>query len=300
MRFDRVAIPLVPRTAANCIDFAISFMRHYLEPIARMWAVVAIPSCALVYVLVDRYEFELPLAMVVFVLATSPLGVLLISGAAPSAFGEPFTFRGTWSRLGWRGIGLLARGLALRAPISLGLMVFFIPGWHLAAGTALFLIVFVVPGWYLAVRTGFFVEQSTLSNLDRHLHDRRADELLKGEIGDLFFRSGAIFLFCAMLWLVLLLTADFLSSHLLGLPLLWGRLGIDSSYLADFDNSFKYTVRFFWGDPVVITAALAVALLVYPIGRLAWFFCYIDARVRRDCWDMELQIVQEAERLEPA
>ena len=75
---------------------------------------------------------------------------------------------------------------------------------------------------------------------------------------------------------------------------------MDSSYLEDFDNSFKYTMRFFWGDPVVVTAVLAVALLVYPIGRLAWFFCYIDVRVRRDCWDMELQMLQEAERLEPA
>ena len=45
---------------------------------------------------------------------------------------------------------------------------------------------------------------------------------------------------------------------------------------------------------------MAVAFLVYPIGRLAWFFCYIDVRVRRDCWDMELSIIQEAERLENA
>jgi hypothetical protein len=282
MRFDQVAIPLVPRTTANCIDFAICFMRHHLAPITGLWAVVAVPCCALVYALVDRYEFKLPLAIFVFLLATSPLGVLLMSGAAPSSFGEPFTFRQTWARLGWRGIGLIVRGLALRIAIGVGM------------------VVFLFPGWYLAVRTGFFVEQSALSKLDRHLHDRRADELLKGEIGDLFTRSAAVFLFCALLWLVLLLTADFLSSHLLGMPLLWGRLGMDDSYLADFDNSFNYTMRFFWGDPIVVTAVLAVALLVYPIGRLAWFFCYIDVRVRRDCWDMELQMLQEAERLEPA
>jgi hypothetical protein len=282
MRFDRVAIPLVPRTTANCIDFAFCFLRQHLAPIARLWTVVAVPSCALVYALVDRYEFKLSLAMLVFLMATSPLGVLIMSGAAPSAFGEPFTFRGTWARLGWRGIGLMARGLGLRCAIALGMAVF------------------LFPGWYLAVRSGFFVEQATLSKLDRHLHDRRADELLKGEIGDLFTRSATIFLFCALLWLVMLLTADFVSSHLLGLPLLWGRFGMDESYLQDFDNSFDYTMRFLWGDPVVVTAALAVALLVYPIGRLAWFFCYIDVRVRRDCWDMELQMLQEAERLEPA
>jgi hypothetical protein len=282
MRFDRVAIPLVPRSTANCIDFAFCFLRQHLAPIAGLWAIVAVPSCILVYVLVDRYEFRMPLAMLVFFVATLPLGVLIMSGAAPSAFGEAFAFRETWARLGWRGVGLLARGLGLRCLIAMG--------------SALFLL----PGWYLAVRTGFFVEQSTLSKLDRHLHDRRADELLKGEIGDLFARSGTIFLFCTLLWLVMLLTADFIFNHLLGLPLLWGRLAMDESYLEDFDSGFEYTVRFLWGDPVVLTAGLAVALLVYPLGRLAWFLCYIDVRVRRDCWDMELQMMQEAERLEHA
>jgi len=261
---------------------AVCFLREHLAPIAGLWAVVTVPSCTLVYVLVDRYEFTLPLAMLVFFFATSPLGILIMMGAAPSAFGEPFTFRGTWARVGWRGMGLVARGLALRGLIAMGLAVF------------------LFPGWYLAVRTGFFVEQSALSKLDRHLHDRRADELLKGEIGDLFARSGTIFMFCALLWLVMLLTADFAASHLLGLPILWGRLGLDVSYLKDIGDATGYSMKFLWGDPVVVTAALAVAFLVYPIGRLAWFFCYMDVRVRRDCWDMELQFIQEAERLESA
>jgi hypothetical protein len=280
MRFDQVAIRLVPRSTSNCLDLAVCFLRQYLAPIAALWATVAVPACVLVYVLVDRYEFTLPLAVAVFFFATSPLGVLIMTGAAPCAFGEPFTFRGTWARLGWRGMGLLARGLGLRCLIAIGLTLF------------------LFPGWYLAVRTGFFVEQSALSKLARHLHDRRADELLKGEIGDLFFRSASIGMFCALLWWVMLLTIDFVSSHLFGLPILLGRLGIDLSYFKDLGDAFEYGLRFLWSDPIVVTAALAVALLVYPIGRLAWFFCYVDVRVRRDCWDMELQILQEAQRLE--
>ena len=47
------------------------------------------------------------------------LGVLLMTGAAPCAFGEPFTCRGTFRRLGWRGVGLLAKGLALRVAARL-------------------------------------------------------------------------------------------------------------------------------------------------------------------------------------
>jgi hypothetical protein len=281
MRFDQAAISLEPRSTSNCLDLAVCFLRQYLAPIAGLWATVAVPSCVLVYLLIDRYEFKLPLAILVLFVATSPLGVLLVSGAAPAAFGEPFTFRGTWARLGRRGVGLLARGLALRVAIAAGAMLFFFPGW------------------YLLVRTGFFVEQAVLSKMARHLHDRRADELLKGEIGDLFLRSWGIFLFCTLLWLVMLLTADFLSSHLLGLPLLMGRLGLDFSYLEQAGDAIGYSARFLWGDPIVVTAALAAALLVYPIGRLAWFFCYVDVRVRRDCWDVELQILQEGERLQP-
>ncbi len=280
MRFDRVSIPLVPRSTSNCIDLAVCFLRLYLAPIAALWATVALPACLIVYVLVERYEFKLWLAMLVFFVVTSPLGVLIMTGAAPCAFGEPFTYRGTWSRLGWRGFGLLARGLGWRCVIALGV------------------VLFVFPGWYIGVRTGFFVEQSALSKLARHLHDRRTDELLKGEIGDLFVRSAGIVSFCTLLWLVMLFTADFASSHLLGLPILMGRLELDTSYLENVDDAFEYGLHFLWADPIVVTAALAVALLVYPVGRLAWFFCYVDVRVRRDCWDMELQILHEAERLE--
>ena len=280
MRLDQVVVPLAPRSTANCLDLAVCFLRQYLRPIAGLWATVAIPGCVVVYLLVDRYEFELPTAALVFFSLTSPLGVLLMTGAGPCAFGEPFTYRGTFARLGWRGVGLLARGIGLRLAIALGLMLF------------------IFPGWYLAVRTGFFVEQSVLSKMARRLHDRRTDELLQGEIGDLFVRSAGIGVFCGLLWIVLLLTFDFASTHLLGLPILLGRLKIDLTYFENFWHAIGHALQFLWIDPVVVTAALAVAFLVYPIGRLAWFFCYIDVRVRRDCWDMELLIIQEAERLE--
>jgi hypothetical protein len=97
---------------------------------------------------------------------------------------------------------------------------------------------------------------------------------------------------------VMLHTVDSASELLLGLPILTGRSKMDASYLGNFGERFDYFFHFLGTDPVVITAALAVALMVYPIARLTWFFCYMDVRVRRDCWDIELQIIQEARRLE--
>jgi hypothetical protein len=280
MRFDQVTVPLAPRSTANCLDLALCFLRHYLKPIAGLWATIALPACILVYVLVDRYDFHLWMAMLIFFFVTSPLGVLLMAGAAPCAFGERFTYRGTWRRLGWRGVELIMKGLALRVAMALGSLLF------------------LFPGWYLGVKYGFFVEQAILSKMARHLHDRRADELLEGEIGDLIFRSAAIGTFSAMIWWVLLFTVDFACSTLLGWPILLGRCKVDMSYLGNLWELIEYIFGFLGSDPIVITAALAVALMVYPIARLAWFFCYMDVRVRRDCWDIELQIIQEAQRLE--
>jgi hypothetical protein len=46
-----------------------------------------------------------------------------------------------------------------------------------------------------------------------------------------------------------------------------------------------------------MTVLTVTALAAYAIGRLAWFLCYIDVRVRQDCWDLELSMMREAVRL---
>jgi hypothetical protein len=255
-------------------------MQRSFAPLAALWALVAIPSCCATYVAVERYDGNLFAALVVFMLATPVMGVLLIAAVAPCAFGEPLTVRGTLSRLGGRGPGLVAQAIAWRLLSLVGLPLG------------------IVPGWYIAVRTGFFAEKRVLSKLAGHLHDRRTSELLQGEFGDLFARSLAIGGFCGLLWLTLVATIDFASTYLLGLPILWGRLNIDMTYLPEVWSGLGYLLDFFWSDPLVVTTALAAALMAYVPGRLAWFFCYVDVRVRRDCWDMELEILREAARLE--
>jgi hypothetical protein len=51
-------------------------------------------------------------------------------------------------------------------------------------------------------------------------------------------------------------------------------------------------------DPLVVSALSATAWLVYPLARLAWFFCYLDARIRKEGWDVELAFRIEAGRLQ--
>lgn len=280
MRFDQPTIPLAPRTTLNCLDLAVAFCRVHGRAVFALCGAVAVPSCALMFCLSYWWEWTLASAAVLFFFVTSPLGVLLTVGAATSAFGEPMTFGSVMRRLRNGENSLLTRGILYRIGMALGLCLF------------------AIPGVYILFRTCFFVESTVLKNLDRHLHDRRTDELLKGEFGDLLVRGGVIFGFCSLLALTLLLTADFAATHLLGLPILWGRLPIDLTYAGDIPAGIGQACEFLWEDPYVVTAALAAALAAYPVGRLAWFFCYIDVRVRRDCWDMELQILREAELLE--
>ena len=47
-----------------------------------------------------------------------------------------------------------------------------------------------------------------------------------------------------------------------------------------------------------MTAIQFTIWLPYPVIRLAWFFCYLDQRIRNECWDLQLQFRAEAARLE--
>jgi hypothetical protein len=280
MRFDQVAISLAPRTTPNCLDLALLIACRHARPLLALWAWIAIPSCALTYWLVDQHACSLWTGSLVFLVASSPLGVLTIMGVAPSAFGEPFTIGQVWRRLhagGWR---LLLIAQALRFAIIL-------------AGTLCFL-----PGALLAVRFGFVTEQFVLANLSKELFDSNLKELVKAEFSDLGARGMWILIFCGVLCMSLFLLADQVGYYLLfGLGLMRGRLNIDLEYMEP-GEVLPMIINFLWYDPRVVTALVACGLLVYVLGRVAWFLAYIDLRVRRDCWDMELQILHEAERLE--
>jgi hypothetical protein len=46
-----------------------------------------------------------------------------------------------------------------------------------------------------------------------------------------------------------------------------------------------------------VVALASTWWLVYPLARLAWFFCYLDARIRREGWDVEIAFRVEARRI---
>lgn len=301
MRFDRATIALVPGTTSNSIDLAFMFVGRHLKPVFGLWLLLGMPTGLLIYVYGSRYGTNLLEVLVLMFFVSSILGRMLIDGAAPSAFGEAFRLRhivrkaltssvvsqlkGIWRRC------LCGIGLFLMLPLSLG--------WSML-GTLL-----LIPGTWMILRQGFHAEQNSLAYLDGDLHDRQTNELVKENMSSLCGRGCLITMSTCVLWFVLFWTVDVASRILIAFPVFSGRAADTLPAIDDYDLPGEYMADWFeaccllvWDDPLVLTVIALTGLLAYIFGRLAWFFSYVDTRVRLDLWDMELQFQQDALRLE--
>ncbi|MCR9229755.1 MAG: hypothetical protein NXI29_01935 [bacterium] len=298
MRFEKINIALVPRKASSCLDMAIRFYGRFLIPILKLWAIIAIPACTLVYCLSYYFLLDLRMALTVAFFASSPLGVLLTWNSALFAFGNTPGMGSLRRQFQFRMIPLMLFCLAERALFFIGPALLFFSGNML--GLLGFIYCFF-PGIWILVRSGFRVEQAVLdyagvASQEDASHDHRTKDLIKTNFGSLFGRGLAIFLFCYILTLILFITFDYLCYTLLEFPILIGQI----PYLLDpktADDTLINIMLLMTTDPRVLAMLTAFILLVYPIGRLAWFFTYIDLRVRLDCWDMELRMTEVSENL---
>lgn len=298
MRFEHINIALVPRKATSCLDLAIRFYGRFLIPLLKLWAVIAIPACALVYFLSYYYLLDLKMALTVAFFASSPLGVLLTWNSALFTFGNTQGIGSLRRQFHFRLIPLMLRCLFDRALFFVG------PALLLFSGNLLSLLGFVYiffPGLLILMRNGFRVEQAVLdyagvASQEDASHDHRTNDLIGNNLGPLIGRGIATFLFCYILTLILFVTFDYLCYTLLELPILFGQI----PYLFEaksIEDSLINILLLMTSDPRVLTVLTGFILLVYPIGRLAWFFTYIDLRVRLDCWDMELRMTEVSQNL---
>lgn len=298
MRFDHVNIALVPRKSVKCLDLAIMFYGRFLISILKLWALFAIPACALVYILSYYFLVNLSTAITVAYFATSPLGVILTWNTALYTFGNQQGFRSLRHQFYPQLPPLIFRCLLDRALIFIGPALIFFSGNILALVGFIYIF---IPGIWLALRNSFRAEQSSLryagiASQSGSSHDHRTKNLISHDFGTLFFRGLWSFFFCYILTLVLFITFDYLSYKLLEFPILIGKI----PYLFDFEaigQSLSNVLLLMTSDPRVLTVLTGFILLVYPIGRLAWFFTFIDLRVHRDCWDMELRMTELSHNL---
>ncbi|WP_298867818.1 hypothetical protein [uncultured Gimesia sp.] len=300
MRFEHVNIAFVPRNSANCLDLAIMFYGRFLVSILKLWAMFAIPACTLVYLLSYYFLVDLRIAITIAYFTTSPLGVLLTWNTALFTFGNSKGFPSLKRQLNPKLISLIIRCLFDRTVLFLGpALIFFSGNIFIMLG----FIYLLFPGIWLALRNGFRVEQSSLryagiASSQGTSHDHRTKDLISHDFGTLFFRGAMTFFFCYLITFVLFITFDYLSYTLLEYPILMGQI----PYVFDpesIDQSLTNIILLMTSDPRVLTFLTGFILLVYPIGRIAWFFTYIDLRVRLDCWDMELRMAELSQKLNP-
>jgi hypothetical protein len=284
MKFEQTRIELVPRSAANCLDLALMLCGRNLGTLIGLWALFAVPLGTITYFAARWTDWGFLTALACGWFGTAPLGVMLIGGVARMAFGEEFSLRKMLAdlRIDWP---MALRVLLLRVPLALAT-------WFC-----------VLPGTFLGLRWSFLAENRVLSKLHEQRHDRRMKELINLEFTDLYLRGAAVVCAGCVFWLIAELTVDVVWTILFNRSLFFGRFGEIGEFInhqsLDFgEQYFERFLKLAFSDPAVLTLHLATGLAAYAVCRLAWFLCYIDLRVRRDCWDLELELLDEAQRLQ--
>lgn len=273
MRTEGAIFPVHERTLGGCIDLALLFVRRHWPGVLRLTACFAVPFCGLSWWLLTRGAASIGTCLVLFALLSSLLGAALVGSAGARVFGDRFSV----------GHGLLKT--LERLPLLVVLMTL---TWGLSWIGSLFL---VIPGYLIATRYGFLSEVLLLENCRLRSLEKRITNLLADSFSRLVGRLLGVVLFFAVTVACLFLLIDTAAGLLFNFPILLGR----STGL-----SLPEMIDVLVGDPRLGSVLLALMWLVYPVARLAWMFCYLDQRIRREGWDVELDFRIEARRLQEA
>lgn len=271
MRLEDATLPLEPRSVGAAIDLAILFYRRHATRLVALTAIFAAGPLAIGAFRATQGDGWL-WAGVSFFYGSAFLGAAVVAGAGHHVFGESFTV-GNALRTLWR----RRWSVLLLLPLARTLLGFLgILCWGIAW----------VP---VAARYGFVSELLLLERLSGMRIGRRLDEILRKHFAEACGRYLAIIGFAGCVVLSMFLLLDLSCEYLLGLPVFFAKVSWAMAF-EDVSNLLSY-------DPLLVVALFSIVWLVYPIARLAWFFCYLDARIRKEGWDVEIDFRMEARRL---
>ncbi len=272
MKVEEARLVIEPRSVGVCIDLACLFLRTHAAKIFGLTFLFVAPVSAITYYVAAVTSGGWLCSVALYIFLSPFLGAAIVAGAGHWVFGEPFTIAGTLKTVVSRMWSLLYFLLFSRAIV----VVTSVTCWGL----------FIVP---LETRYGFLQEIVLLEQLHGRHVGKRVGEIMSHTFWTAMGRYTAIVLFAMVVSISLFTIFDIGAGTLLGYPIVIGRTS------AFFAEELFYLL--IW-DPLAIATLSAAVWLVYPLARLAWFFCYIDARIRKEGWDVELHFRVESQRLQ--
>lgn len=281
MRFHEAAISLQPRNIGSCLDLALVFVGQHLALVLRIFTLIAVPTCAVVYWASRNTSYGWLWSLIALSAMSIPLGAALVFAAVRIAMGQ-------------RCSAFAAVLGAFRSATTAMVVTLVLRPLHLVLTLAGGL-----PGVASLIYTGFHAEARIFSKWRTGEHDHRVSDLVKSEFSDLIARGIAVGLFGLGFWGLLTITVDAAAMLLVGVSPCLGRL-IEATRnpwgLEDWDAWWQALFTFVTTDALALTTVCGTALATYAVCRLAWFFAYVDLRIRRDCWDVEVALSEEAQR----
>lgn len=275
MKVEECIVTVERRSMGGCLDLAFVFAREFSGPLFRLWLICAVPSCVLVWLLASVAAGTLLWSIVIFLFFSSVFSSLLVACIGPQVFGVPISVRASlkaWRKRFW--------------------------AWFLLSFVTRFMqtitgFCFLLPSIFVTSYAGhmpevLLLEQAPVNSVTRRLSWLAGGGGYSRNLG----RLMGLMVFWAVLSFGLFLILDFLATYLFNSPIFFEKMFGSSRSMEDVFSQLLYD------DPKVLTAIQLTLWLPFPVIRLAWFFCYLDQRIRNECWDLQLQFRAEAARLE--
>ncbi|MFM7055581.1 MAG: hypothetical protein ACKO2P_01525 [Planctomycetota bacterium] len=275
MKVEDCIVTVERRTLGECVDLAFVFSREFAAPLFRIWLVCAAPSCLLVWILASRSTDMFLPSILIFLVFSSIFSALLTAATGPQVFGIPMSLRSGFRA--WR----------RRFPAWL-LLTMITRFFQFLSGFCLLLPSVIVTAYAGHFPEVLLLEDAQLSKVTARLKWLSAG----GGSGRNQGRLAALFGYWFAMTAGIFLLLEFVAGTFIGKPIFFARL-IGNS--ARFDETFA---QLLFDDPAFLTALQLAIWIPYPVIRLAWFFCYLDQRIRNECWDLQVQLRAEAARLE--
>lgn len=275
MKVEECIVSVERRSLGGCFDLAFVFSREFAGPLFRLWLSCALPSCILVWLMVSRFPDMLIPSIVVFMFFSSVFSALLVACMGPQVFGVPISVRAAvraWRKRLW--------------------------GWLLLTFVTRFFqaisgFCFVIPSVFVTAFAGhlpevLLLEQAQVGSVITRLNWLSGGGGYSRNLG----RVISLLVYWMGMSIGLFLLMDFVSTMLFNRPIFF------AIYAGESRSSSDVLRQLILDDPAFLTALQLALWLPYPVVRLAWFFCYLDQRIRNECWDLQLQYRVEAARLE--